>query len=59
MTDAEMTLLTKNKELERFRNDTIVLKQEKIEIEKIIRETNVSQDNQIEEFITNIIELKN
>ena len=44
ITNAEITLLAKNEELERIRNDAIVLTQEKIENEKIMRDKNVSQD---------------
>merc|ERR1712161_89771 len=38
MTDDEMKLSAKDIELERIRNDTLVLTQEKIENEKIMRE---------------------
>merc|ERR1712238_24972 len=59
MTVAEITLLNKNIELERIRNDTLVLTQKKIENEKIMREKNVIQDNQIEEFLKKVSDLKN
>merc|ERR1712238_522193 len=58
MTDAEMKLSTKGIELERIRKDAIVLKQEKIENEKMMREKDVIQDNKMQEFITKITELK-
>merc|ERR1712238_646849 len=59
MTDAEMKLSAKDIELERIRKDAIVLKQEKTENEKIMREKDVSQDNEMQEFVTKITELKN
>merc|ERR1711957_22844 len=59
MTVAEITLLNKNIELERIRNDAIVLTQEKIENEKVMREKDVIQDNQIEEFLNKVSDLKN
>merc|ERR1712238_360379 len=58
MTDAEMKLSAKGIELERIRKDAIVLKQEKIENEKMMREKDVIQDNKMQEFITKITELK-
>merc|ERR1712238_348738 len=58
MTDAEMKLSAKDIELERIRKDAIVLKQEKTENEKIMREKDVIQDNEMQEFITKITELK-
>merc|ERR1711957_239144 len=58
MTDAEMKLSAKDIELKRIRKDAIVLKQEKIENEKIMREKDVIQDNEMKEFITKITELK-
>merc|ERR1712160_36215 len=58
-TNAEIALSTKNDEIERIRNDTIILTQEKIENEKIMREKDVSQDNEMQEFVTKITELKN
>merc|ERR1712238_30016 len=54
-----MKLSAKDIELERIRNDTLVLTQEKIENEKIMREKNVIQDNQIEEFLKKVSDLKN
>merc|ERR1712161_130311 len=59
MTDAEMKLSAKDIELERIRKDAIVLKQKKTENEKIMREKDVSQDNEMQEFVTKITELKN
>merc|ERR1712238_651400 len=59
MTDAEITLLNKNIELERIRNDAIVLTQEKIENEKIMRDKNVSQDNEMQSLMKSLTELKN
>merc|ERR1711957_218106 len=59
MTDAEMKLSAKDIELERIRNDTLVLTQEKIENEKVMREKDVIQDNQIEEFLNKVSDLKN
>merc|ERR1712238_292899 len=38
---------------------TIILTQEKTENEKIMREKDVSQDNEMQEFVTKITELKN
>merc|ERR1712161_10042 len=58
-TNAEIALSTKNDEIERIRNDTIILTQEKTENEKIMREKDVSQDNEMQEFVTKITELKN
>merc|ERR1711957_981143 len=58
-TNAEIALSTKNDEIERIRNDTIILTQEKTENEKIMREKDVSQDNERQEFVTKITELKN
>merc|ERR1712161_186147 len=58
-TNAEIALSTKNDEIERIRNDTIILTQEKTENEKITREKDVSQDNEMQEFVTKITELKN
>merc|ERR1711957_614924 len=58
MTDAEIKLSAKDIELKRIRKDAIVLKQEKIENEKIMREKDVIQDNEMQEFITKITELK-
>merc|ERR1712161_70236 len=51
-TAAEMKLSAKDIELERIRKDAIVLKQEKTENEKIMREKDVSQDNEMQEFVT-------
>merc|ERR1712161_157868 len=59
MTDAEITLLANDEELERIRNNAIALTQEKIENEKIMREKDVIQDNQIEEFVSKVADLKN
>merc|ERR1712238_339970 len=59
MTDAEITLLANDEELERIRNNAIALSQEKIENEKIMREKDVIQDNQIEEFVSKVADLKN
>merc|ERR1711957_286056 len=59
MTVAEITLLNKNIELERIRNDAIVLTQEKIENEKIMRDKNVSQDNEMQSLMNSLNELKN
>merc|ERR1712238_578481 len=53
------TLLNKNIELERIRNDAIVLTQEKIENEKIMRDKNVSQDNEMQSLMKSLTELKN
>jgi len=47
MTDAEMKLSAKDIELERIRKDAIVLKQEKIENEKIMIEKTFNQDNEL------------
>merc|ERR1712161_47400 len=47
MTDAEMKLSAKGIELERIRKDAIVLKQEKIENEKIMIEKTFNQDNEL------------
>merc|ERR1711957_972291 len=58
MTNAEIKLSAKDIELKRIRKDAIVLKQEKIENEKIMREKDVIQDNEMQEFITKITELK-
>merc|ERR1711957_707417 len=49
----------KNIELERIRNDAIVLTQEKIENEKIMRDKNVSQDNEMQSLMNSLTELKN
>merc|ERR1711957_1065623 len=59
MADAEMKLSAKDIELERIRNYTLVLTQEKIENEKVMREKDVIQDNQIEEFLNKVSDLKN
>ena len=59
MTDAEITLLANDEELERIRNNAIALTQEKIENEKFMREKDVIQDNQIEEFVSKVADLKN
>merc|ERR1712238_252505 len=59
MTDAEITLLANDEELERIRNNALALTQEKIENEKIMREKDVIQDNQIEEFVSKVADLKN
>merc|ERR1712161_112034 len=59
MTDAETTLLANDEELERIRNNALALTQEKIENEKIMREKGVIQDNQIEEFVSKVADLKN
>merc|ERR1712238_603927 len=59
MTDAEMKLSANADEIERIRNDTLVLTQEKIENEKVMREKDVIQDNQIEEFLNKVSDLKN
>merc|ERR1712238_587619 len=45
--------------LERIRNNALALTQEKIENEKIMREKDVIQDNQIEEFVSKVADLKN
>jgi len=47
MTDAKMKLSAKDIELERIRKDAIVLKQEKIENEKIMIEKTFNQDNEL------------
>merc|ERR1712238_510411 len=59
MTDAEITLLANDEELERIRNNALALTQEKIENEKIMREKDVIQDNLIEEFLKKVSDLKN
>merc|ERR1711957_622474 len=59
VTNTEITLSAKDIELERIRNDTLVLKQEKIENEKIMIEKTCTQDIEIQEFVTKIAELKN
>ena len=59
MIDAEITLSAKNIELERIRNDAIVLTQEKIENEKIMRDKNVSQDNKMQSLMNSLTEMKN
>ena len=59
MTDAEITLLVNDEELERIRNNAIALTQQKIENEKFMREKDVIQDNQIEEFVSKVADLKN
>merc|ERR1712161_64557 len=59
MTDAEITLLNKNIELERIRNDAIVLTQEKIENEKVMRGKNISQDNEMQSLMKSLTELRN
>merc|ERR1711957_593781 len=59
VTNTEITLSAKNIELERIRNDAIVLTQEKIENEKIMRDKNVSQDNEMQSLMNSLTELKN
>merc|ERR1711957_967549 len=59
MTVAEITLLNKNIELERIRNDAIVLTQEKIENEKVMRGKNISQDNEMQSLMKSLTELRN
>merc|ERR1711957_877406 len=59
MTVAEITLLNKNIELERIRNDSIVLTQEKIENEKVMRGKNISQDNEMQSLMKSLTELRN
>merc|ERR1712161_53704 len=56
---AEITLLNKNIELERIRNDAIVLTQEKIENEKVMRGKNISQDNEMQSLMKSLTELRN
>merc|ERR1712161_92647 len=58
VTNTEITLSAKDIELERIRNDALVLKQEKIENEKIMIEKTFNQDNEMQEFVTKITELK-
>ena len=51
-----MKLLTNDEEWKQVWNDTMVLKQEKIESEKITRENNFIQE---EEFKSKVTDLKN
>ena len=56
MTDAEMKLSAKDIELERIRNDALVLTQEKRDNEKIMIEKTFNQDNELKnECESNII----
>merc|ERR1711957_702365 len=59
VTNTEITLSAKNIELERIRNDAIVLTQEKIENEKIMRGKNISQDNEMQSLMKSLTELRN
>merc|ERR1711957_701311 len=48
MTGAEITLLANADEIERTRNNALVLTQEKLENEKVMRDNTLNQDNEIE-----------
>ena len=59
VTNTEITLSAKDIELERIRNDVLVSKQEITENEKIMIENTFNQENEMQEFVTKITELKN
>merc|ERR1712238_325604 len=58
MTDAEITLLANADEIERTRNNALVLTQEKIENEKVMRDNTLNQDNEMQSLMKSLTELK-
>merc|ERR1711957_1116765 len=58
MTDAEITLLANADEIERTRNNALVLTQEKLENEKVMRDNTLNQDNEMQSLMKSLTELK-
>merc|ERR1711957_706523 len=59
MTGAEITLLANADEIERTRNNALVLTQEKLENEKVMRDNTLNQDNEMQSLMKALTELKN